>query len=313
MSESFDIRDWFSRQQQQQLNWHAAPSSAAARRAIIKDLLLCLQGEVGELLLRLHSGPHHLRVKPIDLPTVSHDAIDIIKYVLAIAATAGVTSEQLNETFWAVTETVDDRWRREQADLGGERVLVVDIDGCLADFDGGFARWLSKAHPRLDAKANGPSLEAAKQDFYASGGFLLLEPLDGAAQSMTAAKKLGLKIAIITARQKRRHRNVETDTIGWLKRHEMSYDLLIFDRDKAEAICEHVLPATVVAAVEDRLKHAVEITALDIPVILFTESTGFTDPRIIPVKSWITARGEFTSLFNRLAEGKKDVDPSGDQ
>jgi hypothetical protein len=302
MRGDYDIRAWFARQELQQRNWHAPPTSDATRREVIKDLLLCLQGEVGEFQNRLHSGPHQLRAKPIDLPTVSHDAIDIIKYTLAIAATAGVTAEQLNETFWAVTEAVDDRWRREQAYLEDARVLVVDIDGCLADFDGGFARWLSKAHPSLDPKVNGPNLEVAKQDFYASGGFLLLEPLDGAAASMAQAKQIGLKIAIITARQKRRHKNVETDTIQWLKRHGIPYDLLVFDRDKAEAICEHVLPAKVVAAIEDRLKHAVEIAALDIPVILFTELTGLVDPRIIPVKSWTTARGEFTYRLNQLSD-----------
>lgn len=295
----FDIRSWFARQERQQLNWH----SGAARREVLNDLLLGLAKETGEMQQRLHNGPHQLRAKPIDLPTVAHDAIDILKYVLAIAATAGVDPILLTDTFWAVTEAVDDRWRREQADLGGERVLVVDIDGCLADFDTGFNEWARGRHP--EDWPVGQMLEAAKQEFYASGGFARLGALPGAAAAMHTAKKLGMKIAIITARPKRRHANVETDTVGWLRRHDIPYDLLVFDRDKAEAICEHILPATVVAAIEDRTKHAVEIAALDIPVILFNDEE-LADPRITSVDNWDAARGEFTALFDALTtEGEK--------
>ncbi len=295
MSKIYDIRHWFSRQILQQRNWH----HGAGRREIINDLLLGLAKETGEIQQRLHNGPHQLRARPIDLPTVAHDAIDIIKYVLAIAATAGVTPDQLAETFWAVTDAVDDRWRREQADLKGERVLVVDIDGCLADFDTGFKEW-------LDGRVvEGPELEDVKQAFYASGGFARLDPLPGAATAMHEAKRMGMKIAIITARPKRRHANVETDTVGWLRRWEIPYDLLVFDRDKAEAICEHVLPATVVAAIEDRTKHAVEIAALDIPVVLFNDEE-LADPRITSVDNWDAARGEFTALFDALTDEGED-------
>ena len=81
--------------------------------------------------------------------------------------------------------------------------------------------------------------------------------------------------------------------------------MLIFNRDKAEAISEHVLPANVIAAIEDRHKHAVEIAALGLPVILFPNmvdkpNKALTQVQgIIPVSDWGEATRELHELSLR--------------
>ena len=121
-------------------------------------------------------------------------------------------------------------------------------------------------------------------------------------------------MAIITARPKHRHKNVESETIAWLSCHRIPYDLLIFDRDKAEAISEHVLPANVIAVIEDRRKHAVEIAALGLPVLLFPSAI---DPllcamipgaeNITPVTNWREADRRLHELIlKRCSTGEGD-------
>lgn len=290
----FHLGKMLERQRRQQRNWHPSETSLAERQRILNDLLLGLHSEVGELQRLLHDGYHILRRREVKMASVTHELVDVLKYVLALAATLGVESDELVETFWRVSDAVDDRWRCEQAELSGERVLGVDIDDCLADFTGGFRRWFESQpiSAAFDAgQINAAWMEPHKQRFYASGGFLELEPLPGAVSVVRDWKAKGVRIVVVTARPKQRHKNVETDTIVWLRRHNIPYDLLVFERDKAEALCEYVLPAEVIGFVEDRHKHAIEVAALDVPVYLMRgkadASMSVPDhPMIRPVDSW---------------------------
>ena len=52
----------------------------------------------------------------------------------------------------------------------------------------------------------------------------------------------------------------------------IEWDLLIWEKDKADAVINHVYPAEVVYFIEDRDKHALELAHIDVPVLLLDKS-----------------------------------------
>ena len=116
-----------------------------------------------------------------------------------------------------------------------------------------------------------------------------MPPIKGAPEALREIKAMGYKIVIITARPHHRHKRLYADTLGWMKRHAAPAALILFERDKAEAICEYVYPARPSFFVEDRPKHAMEIAAIGVPV-LFLDPKGDKeipdDKSIQRVASW---------------------------
>jgi uncharacterized HAD superfamily protein len=301
------------RQREQQRNFFTGPElSETERRRVIADLLLGLHSQVGSVQRLIHRSYHvlHSPVGMCPTKSVTHELVDCLKYLLAIATTLDIEADEIVETFWQVSDAVDDRWRRERTQLADERVLAIDIDGCLANFFDGFARWFFENKIASGDFApndiNSAWMEEHKQEFYASGGFSKLEPIPGAAQVVRDYAAKGFKIAIITARPRRRHPNVESETIGWLREHHIPFDLLVFNRDKAEAICEHVFPANVFAFIEDRAKHAIEVAALGVPVLLMSSEV---DDGIDPEHNLITRVETWAEIRNELRRHSKKGEP----
>lgn len=301
------LASMLKRQTEQQRNWQQSEVSQVERARVISDLLLGLYSQVDSLQRLIHTGYHVLRAKKTPQANVTHGLVDVLKYTLAIASTLGISADELAETFWSVSDAVDDRWRCEQAELSGELVVAVDIDECLADFVGGFTDWCTNKYGRFDvAEIESAENEPKKTEFYATGGFSSLRPIPGAAAVIRDFRRIGVKVVIITARPRRQHKNVEPQTIEWLRRHGIEYDLIIFERDKSEALCEYVLPATVLGFVEDRRKHAVEIAMLGVSVLWMVNSAE-TD-REIPdalaniqrVTSWDEIRSALWERYHAL-------------
>jgi hypothetical protein len=276
MAEDITLAELYTRQVKQQRHWYPAKITKSEKQEVAKDLLLGLHEEVAELQRLLHHSYHILKGKSPERSNVTQEIVDIMKYTLAIAELEDITPSELTETFLAVSDTVDDRWRRERLSLSDQQVLVVDLDGCIADWWTGFTEWvrnLDDVDERLvdidfvREHVNLPEMEKRKASFYSEGGFLHLPVFTDAAKVLKWCKTQGILVCILTARPRRRFKNVEVDTIQWCKKNDIEYDLLLFSRDKAEAICQHVMPAKVLAFVEDRPKHALEVAGLGVKVL----------------------------------------------
>ncbi len=241
-----------------------------ARRAAAKDMILGLYEEVAELArTSAHFKAHLLKISPIERGNVADEGADILKYLITILQLFGITQNDLYEAFIRKSEVVEDRAIGERLTLDrSTRVVLCDLDNCVADL----REFSVKV---MEARGDGPMsdrmlalLEGLKEDFYRGGGFRDLPIIEGAAEGLDSLRRDGYKIVLITARPYWDYKRIYADTLHWLKAGNIAYDMLLFNKDKAEAVQKYIFPAQPVAFIEDRDKHALEIVEIGVPVLL---------------------------------------------
>ncbi len=247
--------------------------SEAERQSLTEKILLHLYSEGNSLLDNLNWKLNILKRKPPTISNVQIEIVDMAKYIIALAIIWGMSPEDFFEQFMLKSDVVEERYENEKAQLKGERILAVDIDGVLADWFGGLLLYAEHHYERefhpacLDnhhisaVKAYGLSKteeEELKAGFIESGGYKTLNSLGGEA-TLCRAKASGYKVLLITSRPEKRHRRAYGDTIEWLHSHKMAYDLIFFGANKTDVVAEEIYPGSITYMVEDRLDNAVAI------------------------------------------------------
>lgn len=257
--------------QQRDLGMDPRHMNEIDRRMASGELALGLHEEVSELQrLTSHYKRHLLESSGADPGNVADEIADILKLVIAIAQLHGLSPEDVAKAFHRKTNVV--RAKAEgarQALQSGTQVLCVDLDDVVCDL----SPWTAElARLRGDAPGNARTLqmmEAWKDDWYKSGRFGDLEPISGAGEALRVISRWGWKIVIITARPQWQYKRLYADTLEWLQRHEIPHDLILFNKDKVEAIFEYIAPAWPAAFIEDHERNARHLSAAGIRVLLF--------------------------------------------
>lgn len=265
------LQVWTDQIEQQEL-WHDWGKLALEEKErLIKELLLGSHEELAELQRYADQSRYHLlrRNQSLDLRTLAEHGVDVFKYLVALLALCDVKSSHFAEALIDKTRIVRDKWEWETAELSGVEVLACDLDGCVADWGAGFSEWCSENGVQAEVgKLDRRDLEPMKDAFHEGGGFAGLNTVYGAAAVLNDWKrqKDGRRVIFITARPYKRFRRIYADTIGWLERTGIEYQHVLFEREKADAI-RSLAPARVVAFIEDRGKHALEVAATGTPVL----------------------------------------------
>ena len=281
-------------EQQERLGLNPKDMSIAEKMAHAKDLGLIATEELSELMrASLRYKAHMLKAEPVDTSHVVEEMVDLFKSVIALAQLYGVGDQRFFNSFIQKTSVVDHRADGEQFELREDtNLILVDLDGCLADLSS-FDKEINDMHMKYYSTHTLSEIlamqEAAKTEFRKSGGYKDLPAIFGAQSAMEELKRDGYKIVILTARPHRQYKRLYGDTLEWLGSNHIQHDLLLFERDKAEAIVKYIHPATPLLFVEDRMKHALEVSELSIDVALFGASartSPHTNPFIRNCDGW---------------------------
>lgn len=238
------------------------------RAAWLDELLLGLHEEVAELARITRRKPHVVRAERADSGNRVEELIDALKYLLAIADLLGIDAETLSDRYVAKSQAVAQKVEQYRLELAGQRVFVTDLDECVADL----SVFFSETGGMYGTPTAGLlETEAKKDAWYNGGGFLRLGLIPDAVEALREAKANGCLVAIITARPVWEHYRVRTDTVAWLKEHDVPCDILLFNKDKWDAVHQSVYPATVVGALDDRDKHAIELAAHHVPNVMLMD------------------------------------------
>lgn len=286
------------RKQQEELGLDPRSMTQLDKLRVAKDLALGLHEESAALTsIATHYKAHVLKIPKTERGNVAAKAADVLKYLISVCQIHGVRSADLAEEFRRKTDVVADRARGYKMELErGAKLIVTDLDGCVADLSG----WQKQLD---EAGGNAPMgegklklLESLKEDFYRGGGFRELPAIPGAREALKKMRDAGYGIAIITARPQWQYKRLYADTIEWLKKNGIEYDLILFNKDKAEAIYEHVHPAQPLFFIEDRAKHCLELANIGVRVLHLAGGTsGGIEPHplIQPVKDWAEIEQRF--------------------
>ncbi len=247
--------------------------SEKEKQELTESLLHHLYSEGYSLLDNLNWKLNKLKRKPPILSNVHIEIIDMAKYIFALAIIWGMSPEEFFNQFMLKSDVVEERYENERAQLKGERILAVDIDGVLADWFGGLLLYAEHHYERgfhqkyLDNhhisavktyRLTKADEEELKTGFIESGGYRTLTSLGGQ-PTLLAAQRAGYKVILLTSRPERRHRRVHGDTIDWLHTIGCPYDLIFFGSNKTDVISEDIEPGRITYLIEDRLDNAIAV------------------------------------------------------
>lgn len=269
LSEIFDNLDrmWFEQMlQQDNLGLNPSGMAVSQKSKLIRDLLLGLYEEVQELSGAVQYKNHLLKNEPISKTHVTEEIVDVLKYLICVAQFHQITPDEVSKMFTEKTEVIQDRALGSAADLRNTKFVITDLDGCVCDMSD-FQKELAQFRNESVTPGAVSAMEQLKNKFYRNGGFRHIPMISGAKEGLKEIREAGYKLVIITARPYWTYKRLYSDTIIWLKKHEIEYDLLLFNKDKSEAIHEEIFPATPKYFIEDRAKHVLELVNIGIHVL----------------------------------------------
>lgn len=176
-------------------------------------------------------------------------------------------------------------------------VVAIDIDGTLGQYHDHFVRfacrWLDKAPLDLatDDRAYDGSIpfkdwfrdvfhedhttfRAIKLAYRQGGMKRTVQRYPWADQLTTELRRAGAEVWLTTTRPHERFDRVDPDTREWIRRNNIEFDGLIFDRQKYDVLAERVDRGRVVAVLDDlqpALERAGEIWGSDVPILRRTK------------------------------------------
>jgi uncharacterized HAD superfamily protein len=279
------------------------------RLSFIKQRVLDMIDQSVKLLNEFDWKSHVLDKKE-HLYDAQEQLIDVQKYLIGFAISLGMTPNDWIDMFKNKSTILDTRWSQKELSLNKRvNVAVLDIDGVIMNYDEAYSKFLeSKGLKRTIYHRTSYSFHSIygiskeqDEDYYdefiSSGGLLNCEPYDYIYGVINYLKSSNVIIALVTARPSWKYKRVIIDTILSLKKHGIEYNLIYSDKDKADVIINKIYPANVICVVEDRDKHAIEVSHLGIKTFLINKSynKGLTNTSNL-------IRIEESELLNQIKE-----------
>jgi len=241
----------------------------AKREEMTKSFALALHAEVADLVSSINFKDHHTNRKTPDREKILYEAIDTMRYLLAIMNTWEYTSEEVESAFRDKDTFLHTRYRVENAKWDGRPVLIVDVDDVLAHFRKDYFKWLNEkygifipqdypeyyASTPLNEKGINP--EASFKDFISDRKLRTIDVIDGMIDVLDQAQKMGYWIQLLTARP---DQNLICfyDTYHWIRHVGIPFDGLAFSGEKYRWIVMSQFYGHVAACIDDSPKHAAE-------------------------------------------------------
>jgi uncharacterized HAD superfamily protein len=240
-----------------------------------KDYLIHILRELGEVLNATPGWKMH-RKESKNFPQytekmITEELIDAQKFLWGLIQLWGISYEEFIREFNRKTDVVEQRFFQEHeiGSLKLKNIAAIDIDGVLCDYDEGMIRYIQRVE-KFKFKVRSLELiktemgsirwEEMKHRFRSSGYKTKMPVYEDARRFLFRLKKAGYFIALISARPFQQYTRIYSDTVEWLKKNRLPYDLLFFDELKHLKITK-VIP-NIKFMVEDRKEYVDEIAKL---------------------------------------------------
>lgn len=251
------------------------------------DYILGTISELGELLKEMNWKKHRLHSLEDFGPNVSEELADISKYVLSMWQIAGFSQLDMLKAVYRKGEILEQLyWQEVSRSLTGEKIVILDLDGVVADFRQGFSKWITGSHwssiLNIDERDFGLHLdlnngweystyEEAKLEFERLGGYNYLPPIEKVLEAVKHLSIKGFKILVWTARPNHIYKRIRSDTWAWLMDKEIPAEGLYFGGDERIRAAKKLSESNFVIAFEDNTTLAKRYAISGIPVVLITQ------------------------------------------
>lgn len=238
---------------------------------ITQENVLCAHAELSALVNATNYKNHHLHVAPkANKTTVLYESVDVIRYMISILNTWGITSTEFEDAFLLKDTYLNKHYDLQQNTWDGvQPVAIVDIDDVLANFREGFANWLEEnfnVKPDTNSKEYYFISALSKIDlnsetvfkmFLDSGGFSRLSVDYENVKLLQELKSQGYWLHLLTARPNEELRCLY-DSYFWLSANNIPCDAISFSPEKFRwcAKSKYYDSGKIMFAIDDAPKHA---------------------------------------------------------
>lgn len=255
------------------------------RNEVSIQRLLEIHEEVTEIKNSLGLSKHKLQ-QVIDPYNTKMQIIDVLKYLIGLADLLEFDAEDIHEAFIEKTNRLRAQWAVQKTQMTNRmKVVCIDIDGCVANYEDEYVKFYERGKglkPIAGARADYSFYKRYKisiqreeelyDEFVKGGGFRRLGVYPHAKSVIKWIVRSGLIPVFVTARPAWLYGRIYEDTQAWKEANGLGDIMTIFDKDKADVIINKIAPAKVVAFIEDRDKHAIEIAHLGVQLYLINRS-----------------------------------------
>lgn len=246
----------WDRQSKFNANFHPEKPTQGQLEAYTKDSVLAIQSELSELINNITWKPHRKERTQVITSNVREELIDIFKFWNGLCLAWGMSPKEFLEEWLRKTEVVEQRFLQEFQNPWDPKkyigCVVVDIDGVIADYYGGLMRFIkektgvevglydgsSDLYSHIAQFIGAERAYEIKHQFRETGEKLRLDPIPGAQLFLKELHSIGVYILLLTARPYRKYKRIMSDTLRWLKLHDMPFHSILWDEDKAKRVVE---------------------------------------------------------------------------
>lgn len=261
------------------------PTTEAELAEFLRDRSLDIMSELDELL-RTTSWKKHRR-ETGRLPNRQHrleECIDIYKLWLTTVQGLHFTQQELEDGFWRKSMVVRQRHSEEFLKQLDRPACVIDIDGVLCDYSGGFCTWIANRAPLFAKQAMAvyqskdwigraeqfgmteTEWQGFKHEFRAGGHKRFMPLMPGAKEFLERCRDAGYLVILLTSRCIDQYPNIYSDTVSWLSDNQLPYDWLWWSLDKGERLIKEKALKWVKFVVDDDPRYVAQFLRVGLKV-----------------------------------------------
>lgn len=229
--------------QQQRYNLQVMQRQQRSSGDWAQTYVLGIVSELGELLTAMKWKQHKLENIEDFGPNMDEELTDITKYIFSLWQLLGFDPHQMLNKIEEKSLFLDKMFQQDFDPSLGDRIVIFDVDGVLADLDGSLVPFMKEKlgdKPLLESDihvdiAHGWDFERyreAKNLFEATGGYRTLEPLYHLYNLFMYLYGADFNIVTFTARPVNVFRKIKHDTVQWFLKYGVLPDVIKFGRDE---------------------------------------------------------------------------------
>ena len=229
--------------------------------------ILGVMSEMSELLKEMNWKTHRIQ-STIDFgPNVKGELADITKYVFSMWQLMEISPEEMIEEIFNKGRTLEQLYSQEnRSPYQDQKVLILDLDGVISDFAGGFKKWLKSnqwaqllsmgehefgIHMDINRKWDFGIYTEAKLNFEEYGGYRKLPPIKNIVIAIQKLKASGWYIIACTSRPYSVYKRIWNDTWNWLLENSILVDELHFRDEDRIGLASGISKYNSVVAIDD--------------------------------------------------------------
>ena len=222
--------------------------------------------EVYEVLDEIDWKSHTTKITEDVNDNILEECVDVMKYLLGLMQLNGFSIDDIYAKFKDKSNVVEAKFAQEETmdklKASDKQIAFIDIDGVLADWPGGFLKFVGEKLGKefttiTQFKAEVPKKQQyeLKSQYRTSGAKAELDVLSGAKEFMKSICDK-YSIVLLTARPFKKYFRIYSDTLKWLADNEICYDAIMFDEEKEKYIINNFEPEQVAFCVDDDISNA---------------------------------------------------------